>query len=174
MATNTDLDSEIRSRIESFLAEISNLLKISALEAVREALGGAVAGPARRGPGRPRGSGARATAGTNGRKAGRRGSRGRRSGADLEAMNGTILDHVRANPGQGSEQIGAAIGMSSKEMRLPIQKLIAEGQLRTEGQRRGTKYFAGGRSGGNGAAGNGRRRGKGGRKGRRKGARKAA
>jgi hypothetical protein len=179
MARTTALDTEIRSRIEAFLGEISSLVRQSALEAVREALGGngigSEAAPARRGPGRPRGSGTGARGGNGRTRAAGRG--GRRSSEDLGSMTEQILAHVRSNPGLGAEQLGAALGIATKDMRLPMQKLIADGAVRTEGQRRGTKYFAGGRGaggGGNGRKGKAQRKTRTGRKGGRKGARKGS
>jgi hypothetical protein len=180
MARTSALDQEIRSRIDAFLGDISSLVRQSALEAVREALGGegGVAAPARRGPGRPRGSGLHGAQGGNGRrKAGRRasGGGGRRSSEDMGAMTEQLLAHIRENPRQGAEQLGAALGYSAKEMRLPLQKMIADGAIRTEGQRRGTKYFAGGRGGGGKTRkAKAQRKTKGGRKGARKGARKGS
>ena len=41
--------------------------------------------------------------------------------------------------------------MPTKELKRPIAKLLETGALRTEGQRRGTKYFTGGRKAGAGA-----------------------
>lgn len=174
MASTSALDTEIRGRIEAFLADISSLVRRSALEAVHEALGGdgTAAAPARRGPGRPRGSGK--AGGGNGRKKTSRSGRGRRSSADLESMTAEVLSHVRAHPGQGAEQIGAALGLTSKELRLPMQKLAADRAVRTEGQRRGTKYFAGGRGAGPGGGRKAKRGSKSGRKGARKGSRKKA
>ena len=168
MARTSSLDSEIRSRIDSFLEELSALVKQSAVEAVRDALGqgNGVVAPARRGPGRPPKSSAPAGPARRGRPAGARGRGGKRSSEDLGATSDQILEHVRANPGQRAEQIGSAIGLSTREMRLPIQKLLDRRSIRTEGQRRGTKYFAGARGG---AAAT---RSKGTRKGARKGSRK--
>jgi hypothetical protein len=188
MARTSSLDTEIRSRIETFLAEISTMVRDSAFQAVREALGGEGGGsggngaPARRGPGRPRGSGAQANAGAasgNGRKkAGRRGSRGgKRSSEEMDAMTELIELHIRQSPGQGAEQIGKAVGLSTKDMALPIRKLLAARSIRTEGQRRGTKYFAGGglgSSGGGGRKAKAQRKSKGARKRSRKGGRKGA
>jgi hypothetical protein len=75
------------------------------------------------------------------------------------------------------ENAGKAVGLSTKEMALPIRKLLAARSIRTEGQRRGTKYFAGGRGGSGSTGGGGRkakaqRKSKASRKGSRKGARK--
>jgi hypothetical protein len=79
-------------------------------------------------------------------------------------MTELIELHIRQNPGQGAEQIGKAVGLSTKDMALPIRKLLAARSIRTEGQRRGTKYFAGGRTG-SGPTGGGGRKAKGARKG---------
>src|SRR5688572_9169546 len=99
--SNTHLDREIRSRIDLFVNELSNLVKIAALESVASALGGAPsAAPRRRGPGRPRGSTTRARS-TNGR-------RGRRSSADLEGASQQVLAYIRDNPGQRVDQIASA------------------------------------------------------------------
>ena len=37
--------------------------------------------------------------------------------------------------------------MSTDVLKLPVMKLMAAKQLKTTGQKRGTKYFAGGRGG---------------------------
>ena len=54
MSPTTTLDSEIRARIGAFAAELGTLVRQSAVEAVRGALGDGTAAPRRRGPGRPR------------------------------------------------------------------------------------------------------------------------
>ena len=36
------------------------------------------------------------------------------------------------------------MGIDTKELKRPVQLLLADRSIRTEGQRRGTKYFAGG------------------------------
>jgi len=172
------LDSEIRSRIDAFVNDLSNLVKITALESVEDALGGQAAParrgrpPGRRGPGRPRGSVSRAPSAN-----GRRGKRAKRSSGDVDATAAKVLAHVRANPGQNVGEIRAALGASSKELQLPVQKLIAAKSLRTTGQRRGTRYFAGGRGGATKKA-SGRRRtakkAKGSRRGKRGGRRAGA
>lgn len=129
------LDQDIQSRIQSFLAELSGLVKRQALEAVNEALGVDGAAPARRGPGRPREIAAKAV---------HAGKRIRRSAEDLEAIATRILAHVKANAGHRLEQIGAALKTDTAVLKRPIANLLAAKQLRTEGQKRGTKYFAGG------------------------------
>jgi hypothetical protein len=155
----SQLDTEIRSRIDSFLADIATLVRQSAVEAVRGALGedsGNGQAP-RRGPGRPAGSGAGARVQ---RKAGRRGgTRAKRSTEEVDQMADRLAEYVASNPGQGAEEIAKGMGITTKELKLPVVKLLGSRRLKTTGQKRGTKYFAGGRGGA--------------RKGRRKGGRKA-
>ena len=139
---NSPLDREIRARIDSLLTDISQLVKRSALDSVRAAFGADAAGAAptatpRRGPGRPRKDAAAAPAA-------RAGKRAKRSSEDVQATADKFLAHVKANPGQSTEQIGKALGMATKELQLPVVKLVQSGAVRTEGQKRGTKYFAGG------------------------------
>jgi hypothetical protein len=124
------LDQEIRSRIDAFLADITTLLKQAALESVKDALGD---GAVKRGPGRPR------------KVAASRGRRGRRDPAAIAALADKILSHVRAIPGQRLEEIGRSLGMDTAVLKRPIANLLATRALRTEGRKRGTMYFPGGK-----------------------------
>src|SRR5688572_5516843 len=106
----SNLDSAIRDRIDTFVADLTAMVTQQALVAVQEALGA----PARRGPGRPRGSGRR-----RGRKPGRpagatRAKRVKRSTEQVDAMAVRVYTHVKANPGSRLEQISAALRMPSK------------------------------------------------------------
>jgi len=175
---NNNLDQQIRSRIESFLDEMTALVRASALESVQAALGGGSTPTVRRGPGRPRSSIRRgsgrppkaASAATNGRRV-------RRSTEDLEQLGSQVLTYVKANPGHRLEEIGVGLKTDTGILKRPIANLLAARSLHTEGQKRGTKYFAGGGRGGARSAGAAKARGaKAGRKARavRKGSRKKA
>jgi hypothetical protein len=124
------LDQEIRSKIDSFLQDISQLVKLSALESVQQALGGSSRAPRPRAPrGRPA----------------KTGRRGRTPSPEIAAMGEKLLAHIQANPGQRLEEIGRAMGTETSVLKRPIAKLVATRQLKTEGQRRGMRYhFAGG------------------------------
>ncbi len=138
----TPIDTAIRTQIDQFLTSISQLVRQAAVEAVKEALGGtggSVAGPARRGPGRPR----KVQAAGAAPKAAKPGKRGRRSAADVEAVGSQVLAYVQANPGHRLEEIGRGLKVDTAGLKGPIKALIGTGRLRTEGQKRGTKYFAG-------------------------------
>lgn len=137
MAKN-HLDSQIRACINSFVDELSTLVKQAAVESVREALGGPST-PARRGPGRPR----KATDVIS-RPARRR---KRRSSEAVDSAAKRILAQIQTNPGQGVGEIGAALRLTSKALRLPILKLLEDKKIKTTGQRRGTKYFTVGAGG---------------------------
>ena len=136
---NTSLDQEIQSRISSFLDELSTLVKRQALEAVHAALGQA-AGPARRGPGRPCKVSMRP-----GRKprmmAKRGGKRVRRSPEDLAKLQASLLSQIRSKKGQRLEEIGKALKTDTSVLKRPIAMLLAAKKVRTEGKKRGTKYF---------------------------------
>ncbi len=61
---------------------------------------------------------------------------------------------VAAQPGLRIEQINKELGTSTRDLALPIRKLIADGAIRTEGAKRSTKYFPGE----GGGSGGGKRR----------------
>ena len=166
---NNTLDEEIRNRIDSFLTELSGLVKQAAIDAVHGALGTDAAPRERRstgtrrstnrrtrgtrGPGRPRQARAKSAKSLTARA----GRRIRRSAADLEAIGVRVLAHVKANPGHRMEEIGKSMKTDTAVLKRPIANLIARKKLRTEGQKRGTKYFSGG---GRGRAGSGGRKAK--------------
>jgi hypothetical protein len=137
---NKSTDVAIRSRLDSFLAELGSLVRLSVLEAVQEALGGSA--PRRRGPGRPKGSGRRGP----GRppKAARRraGERVRRSAEDLAKMGARVLTQVRSKAGQRLEEIARALKTNTAVLKRPVADLLKAKKLRTTGAKRGTKYFA--------------------------------
>jgi hypothetical protein len=127
-------DVELRSLVESFVEQLKNLLRRSALETVQSALGEEP--PARRGR-KPAGLRAAAAPAGRVRKKG-----AKRTPEELEALVSNLVGYVRKNPGQRIEQIGAGLGIGTKELALPAKKLIADKQLRTKGQKRATTYFA--------------------------------
>jgi len=133
----TTIDSALRARIEAFTSDLSTLVKQAALEAVSQALGGAVTAPAKRGPGGP----AKATSAAPSAKPARKGKRAKRTPEDVAKMGEAVVAYVAKNPGQSVEQIGKAIGASTKDLALPVIRMIEAKKLKTKGQRRGTRYF---------------------------------
>lgn len=137
----SQIEKQIRERIDVFLEDISELVRAAAVEAVGKALGGDVLAPTQRGPGRPRKS---ATGGTGATpKTGRRKKRQRvyRTTAQIEAIKADIVAHLKANPGERMEHISAALKMPTKDVRGPMLKLAAEKKVRMTGQKRGARHF---------------------------------
>src|SRR5688500_11011634 len=57
----------------------------------------------------------------------------RRSSADLESVTNAILDYVARHPGQRIEQIARGLDVSSKDLVLPVKKLISQRRLSKQG-----------------------------------------
>jgi hypothetical protein len=136
----SNFEQQINQRVQTFVAEITELARRQAFETLSSALAGAgLLGDGRRG-----------------RNGGRRGrvaalasaGNGRRSPDQIEATCQALVGEIGARPGQRIEQIGSAIGMRTKDLALPIRKLVREKRIRTEGHRRATKYFPGAGGGG--------------------------
>jgi len=129
------LHEELNQAIEAFSAQVAELARRAAVAALED-------GFDRHAAAAPRGRGAAPAdaprPGAPGRPKGGRGNK--RTAEDLERTSIALLKHIVANPGQRVEQISKAIGIPTKELALPIRKLIAEGILLTKGQRRATTY----------------------------------
>ena len=126
----SDTQQQIRDRIEEFVNQLSQLVRQTALESVQDALG--------QGAGRRRGRGA-------GRAAGARGGRRKgekRSSDQIADTTKAVLGYVKKHPGEGVEAIAKGLSTATKELVLPIRKLVGDRQLKTKGQKRATKYFA--------------------------------
>ena len=142
MAPNTmktNLDSQLTSRIESFARELQDLVRQHALEAVHSVLSGnrkAIA---------PRAQAA-TPATRPSKKVGRRatkktGARRGRPAADLSAITEPIVSLLRATPGQRAEDLARGLRMTPKELKRPIDRLLADGAVRKEGKARATRYY---------------------------------
>ena len=132
-----DIESAIRKSVDNLVAELTELLRESALETVREALANELV-PMPRSAGRPRKS-----AGKAGGSAKKSGKRVRRTIEDLEAYADRIHNYVQSHPGVGVVAISKGVRLTTKDVKRPIQMLLAAKRLRTEGQKRGTTYFTG-------------------------------
>src|SRR5262249_28914781 len=100
--------------------------------------------PGKRGPGRqPRSAPRAASPRGKSARGGRRAVGGKRSPALLNRTTQRVRDHVAAHPRHGVEQIGAALGMKTAELALPIKKLLGSKHIARKGVKRATRYFAG-------------------------------
>jgi hypothetical protein len=80
-------------------------------------------------------------------KAGKTGTK--RDPEKLAALTDELLQYIKGHPGQRIEQIGKAMGESTKALALPARKLVKDGFVKTSGVRRATTYSPVGK--GNGA-----------------------
>ena len=141
-------NDQINKLVSDFVAQVSALAKQAAFETLESALGGAMAGGKRRG--RPPGSGAAAVLSS------RRPKGAKRPAGEIEATKTRLYDFIKSNPGQRVEQINKALGTTTKDLTLPLKKLIADKAVKTEGEKRATAYYPGE---GSPSSGGGRKRG---------------
>jgi len=125
-----NLQSDIQRLVDGFVAELTELARKAAVEGLEQALGrtGSKGGGAVARLGRGRGRGAKRTAN------------------ELEKMQDDFLSFVGKNPGLRIEQINKQLGTTTKDLALPIRKLIADGSLKAKGKKRSTTYFPGSRA----------------------------
>ncbi len=127
------VESAIRSRVEAFATELVALIRASAVDMLDSALGarkaarGALPGRAAlvpRAKSRPKGA--------------------KRDPNVLAALVDRLGQFIAKNPGQRIEQIGKALGVPTKDLVLPVKKLVADKRIKTKGEKRATTYFPGG------------------------------
>jgi hypothetical protein len=134
-----DFQNEMNHTVQGFVAQITELARRAALDTLESAFGGRAA----RGGAAPVAV-APAAAGRVGRPRGGRGAK--RTPADLEALSDQFASFVKSHPGLRIEQINKELGTTTKDLALPIRKLIADGLITAKGKKRSTTYFAGKKS----------------------------
>jgi hypothetical protein len=133
----SDFQTEMNRVVQGFVAQITELARRAAIDTLESAFGG------RGGRGGPAAAAAIAAAGF-GRVGRPRGGRGaKRTSADLEALSERFASFVKSNPGLRIEQINKQLGTTTKDLALPIRKLISDGVVTAKGQKRSTTYFPG-------------------------------
>src|SRR3954469_16299545 len=138
----SDFQNEMNRTVQGFVAQITELARRAAIDTLESAFGG-------RGGGNGAAAIAAVVAGAG--RAGRpRGGRGaKRTPADLAALSDRVAAFVKANPGLRIEQINKQLDTTTKDLALPIRKLISEGAITAKGQKRSTTYFPGKKKGKN-------------------------
>lgn len=122
-----NLQADIQRLVDGFVAQITELANRAAYEGLQQALSKSGKGGAtiRLGRGLGRGRGAKRTA------------------EELDRMGDEFLAFVTKNPGLRIEQINKQLGTTTKDLALPIRKMIADGSLKAKGKKRSTTYFPG-------------------------------
>jgi hypothetical protein len=136
-----DLSDQISKLVDEFVSQVTQLARKAAMDTLSTALGssGAALG---NGVGRGRGRGR--VARIAGPSVSSRLPKGaKRPPNEISQLKDKVFDHINGNPGQRIEQINKDLGTSTRELSLPLKKLISEGAVRTEGEKRATTYFPG-------------------------------
>lgn len=110
------VEARINELISNFINDVTNIAKEIAMDTLTNVLGGEAIAP-------PRVSGEK------------------RAPEVLAKIGEELLAHIKENPGQRIEQINAKLGTKTKDIFRPLKKLIAAKQIRTQGDRRSTRYF---------------------------------
>ena len=121
------LEHELRARIDAFAADLTALIRQSTLDALQSVIGDAPA--------------ARTIAAAPAAKRGRKAKGGTRTPEAVLETAATVLAYIKANKGQRLDQIAKGLGVATKELKLPVQKLFAQKAIKTTGVKRGTVYF---------------------------------
>ena len=134
--------STLKSRLDSlastFATEVVRAIQSASLEELLGEVGGS-----RRGPGRPNGSSAVASAPAPRPRATKPGRLPRRSADDIaEALDKVVALVKKHKQGLRAEQIRSQLRMQAKEMPRVLKEGIAKKALKSRGQKRATTYFA--------------------------------
>ncbi len=123
----SDFQTEMNRVVEEFVAQITELATRAAVDTLESALG-------RRGAASVVDAAAAPAAGARAPSAPR---------TELDQLGESFHSFVAKHPGLRIEQINKQLGTTTKDLALPIRKLIADGSLKTKGKKRSTTYFAG-------------------------------
>ena len=132
------MNQEMRALVDSFVADLANIWRRAALEAMTGASG--ASSDTGNGNQRKRSS-ANGVAEMPSRKP-RQVKGGKRAPELLEQVSTSFAEFVTKNPGLRIEQINKQLGTTTKDLRLPIRKLIEDGVIKAKGLLRSTTYFA--------------------------------
>ena len=65
----------------------------------------------------------------------------KRSAALIEKTTGELLAHIKAHKGERIEEIAEKLGVTTKDLKLSAQKLLANKKVKTKGVKRATRYY---------------------------------
>ena len=122
----SDLQAEMNRVVNVFVTQITDLAKRAAIDTLETALGKQLSSSISR----------------SGSGSGTRHKGSKRSSTELDKMAEMFYSYVTKHPGMRIEQINKSLGTTTKDLALPIRKLISDGELKTKGEKRSTTYFA--------------------------------
>jgi hypothetical protein len=131
----SSIEERIHQLVGAFVADVTKLARQTAVETLTSALSGEPPSD------RPRRRQEHAPIAVPISRGRRRRKGEKRPAGDIKALQRTLLDHIRKHEGERVEQINAALGTRTSDVRLPLANLIKAGEVKTKGTRRATKYF---------------------------------
>lgn len=129
---SNDVQVQINKLVENFVDQITAVARQAAMQTLNSALGlkdGRL--------------GTRTNLSSLSSPTGKRPKGAKRPQAELEKMRENVTAFIQKNPGLRVEQINKQLGTVTRDLALPLRRLVAEGVLRTEGEKRSTQYFPG-------------------------------
>lgn len=145
----SDVEYDLRSRVEGFVNALRAIVTRETLAAVDSMLQGGAAGPRGRmvkkapSPARPAPRQAmmpRAAHPIAPREAARQPGE-KRAPEELKRITEQLGAYIKTHPGQGIEQISKAMDTPTKDLTLPIKKLLLAKKIGSKGEKRATRYF---------------------------------
>lgn len=134
----SEIENELRSIVDGFVNDLSELVRRQAVGAIGAHLErgqGASVAPARA----PRAAAPRGRAIEPAAAKRRPGEK--RTPRELAELVERLFDYIRSNPGQGVEHIGRALATPTKDLTLPLRKLLNKKRVTSKGRKRATSYF---------------------------------
>lgn len=123
------MSPKIQSIVTDFVESLTAAIQAEGAAAFAAAIGG----EAPRAKGKP---GAKPKAAAKARKG------AKRDPGELDALTERLFAQIKKTPGQGIEAIGKALGVPTKELALPVKRLLADKRVKASGVKRATKYQA--------------------------------
>jgi len=139
----SEIENELRSIVDAFVNDLSELVRRQAVDAIGAHLergqGASVA------PSRAVGRTTRASVAPRGRAfepaADKRRPGEKRTPQELAELVERLFDYIRSNPGQNVEHIGRGLATPTKDLTLPLRKLMNKKRVTSKGRKRATSYF---------------------------------
>jgi hypothetical protein len=131
-----DVEQALVQLLREFTSKVAAVVRQNALDSAGAALGAVANGASRAARPATRRSAPAA-------KAARRAPSAKQP-FDAEAVADQVVSYLKSTPGLRTEELGAALKVSTDGLKPLIKKLVTGGRLRSEGQARGTRYFASG------------------------------
>lgn len=136
------MDTEVRDLVEKFVSDLMNINRTKAMQMLNGVYSENIAGTASRAR-VPRPTVEKATKGRGPKaKAKARAAGQKRDPEELAKLVEGLAEYITKNPGQNIEAIGKGMSQPTKDLTLPVAKLLASKRISRKGQKRATKYFA--------------------------------